>query len=652
MNSRKQGRKGQQQTLAFEPVDPTTIAAPSSSSSGLSPARIKLSSADHVQSSSPSKGPKALKLRKPGNAKKSERQSTLETSLGNATFTAPPMKHKKADAGGGDDQQPVAAMGRNFQARQRPAAPLSSFMRKSQTSNRRVVVLSDSDDDTSAEEGSGTVLGRDSRGPPKQEPFRPSAPPKRVFVADDNSANDSDSDMSLLSSKRNESKRTRDDDIQTPAKRRRLAKATATTPVSTQDDDDDDEQSSDDALNKPRRRLRSNRRISSPAYSASESTRPKTRKAHRSEKDKKRELLRRRKAGEKDLTIEDLTPTEDDEDDGGLYDTDSEHQALQVFDDESESEKADEAIAKPDKKSKKSKRKIMAESANQSFVEAANGVLEEDADSEDEAFIDDADDTIGVPDDALHLMPLEFTRASRKPLKAHFRDAIEWLIHRKINPAFERDNEVYTTAWRRLNDEVTGMAYSKFFSGAWRPDFMKALRARPYIEQVELGPSSLAIEFSNCQACGRSGHPASWSITFRGKPYDLKTLDEVESDSDEEDEDFDRDFDGNPIPPEDKEYPVGATCNIMAETAHGLLHWKVGLRDWTEDRLRIEHWLDADKVLQREKMKAKKCSKLADRIVQNWEEQGIIKNLFVEFKKNMEDARNLDMAKVSRHRRR
>lgn len=240
------------------------------------------------------------------------------------------------------------------------------------------------------------------------------------------------------------------------------------------------------------------------------------------------ELLRRRRAGEKDLTMEDLATSED-EDDGALYDTDEEYQALDVFDDESEHEEEAPAKKKSKKKSKEKAKK--PQSARQSSV-----LDDQDANSEDENFIDDEDDTMGVPDEALHLIPIEFTRASRKPLKDHFKDAVEWLVHRKINPGFDRDNEVYVTAWRRLSDEVTGLANSKFISSVWRPDFHKALKARPYIEQQEIGAGHLGTEFESCQACGRSGHPATWSIQFKGKPYDPKSLDEVESDSEDEDD--------------------------------------------------------------------------------------------------------------------
>lgn len=84
MASRKRGRKGQQQRLAFEPVDSTTDATASHGSpGGLSPARVKLASTSHVQSSSPlKKKQKALGSHKAGRVKKSGKQATLDASLG------------------------------------------------------------------------------------------------------------------------------------------------------------------------------------------------------------------------------------------------------------------------------------------------------------------------------------------------------------------------------------------------------------------------------------------------------------------------------------------------------------------------------------------------------------------------------------------
>lgn len=421
-------------------------------------------------------------------------------------------------------------------------------------------ILVDSDSESSVEEDGG-VGDSDGEGPLKQETPRRQTDRQRKIVAvssdsdDDEDANgnetrgnvassqslpnqaaaDDDSDDQPLVTPRSSMPRRKgfqpitlhdsdedeEDDIQSPAKRRKLGPRRAA-PVSPALDSDSStsspEESEDEAA--------SEKGSSSPPASTARSMRSKAPKRHRTEKEKRMELLRRRRAGEKDLTMEDLESSDENDEQGALYDTDSELEVLEVFDDESDPEPVPEAPTnkKGKKKAKKSKNKA-----------TPSEPLDVDADTDDEDFIDDEDDTIGVPDEALAQIPLEFTRASRKPLKAHFKDAIEWLVHRKINPAFDRDNEVYMTAWRRLSDEVTGLANSKFVSSVWKPDFYKALRARPYITQQELG-TGFATEFASCQACGRSGHPATWSISFHGKPYDNKSLDEVESDSDDEEE--------------------------------------------------------------------------------------------------------------------
>lgn len=338
-----------------------------------------------------------------------------------------------------------------------------------------------------------------------------------------------------------------EDNIPTTAKRRQLSRLSRAAPA-------ESESESEGLFGTPKPKgkgkakavskgkgNRKTTRDSSPPPSTARTMRSGARK-HRSVREKKMELLRRHKAGEKHLTIEDLDTSEDEDEKGGLYDTDPENEVLSVFDDDEESEK--EQIAAPTKAHKKALKKARKEAlkkATQRQRDREASVPDEDEEEEDIDFIDDDDDTLGVPDEALHLMPLEFTRSAIKPLKEHFKDAIAWLVHRRINPSFDKNDEVYVRAWRKLSDEITGLANSKYISSVWRPDFHKALKARPYIDQQELGIGSIAAEFESCQACGRSGHPATWSIRPWGKPYDPNTLDEVESDSEDEDEDDDED---------------------------------------------------------------------------------------------------------------
>ena len=92
-------------------------------------------------------------------------------------------------------------------------------------------------------------------------------------------------------------------------------------------------------------------------------------------------------------------------------------------------------------------------------------------------------------------------------LKDHFRDVVEWCVQYKINPGFaDKKHELYRMAWQKLDDEVGGLAQSKFLSSSWKRDFVMALRARP--EMVYTEERDRALVPKDCEACGRSGHPA------------------------------------------------------------------------------------------------------------------------------------------------
>lgn len=410
--------------------------------------------------------------------------------------------------------------------RQPPSPPPSSFMSKSHRAHHHVV---DSDSDTPVEED-GELDDTDGEGPLRPEitrrrlnrpAKRSNAPVIRLDDSDDEEPNvrssqslpnqaavSDDSDVPLVTPRSSARQKGRvvldedpdgdedeedDEDIQSPTKRRKFTRNTRrVSPVDSSDDGSDSQSSRSNRQTTP-----PSKKAASPQSSARK-MRSSARKPHRSDKEKRMELLRRRRAGEKDLTMSDLNTSEEDadEDQGALYDTDSDHQVLDVFDDESDAGPAEPAA--PAKKSKKAKKKQKRKASGEQGAEEDEGTA--DSEGNLEGFIDEDDDTIGVPDEVLYQMPLEFTRASRKPLKAHFKDAVEWLVHRRINPGFERDDEVYRTAWTRLNDEVIGLANSKWVSSSWRPDFYRLLRARPYIEQAELGYGHLGTDVEKCQA--------------------------------------------------------------------------------------------------------------------------------------------------------
>lgn len=170
-----------------------------------------------------------------------------------------------------------------------------------------------------------------------------------------------------------------------------------------------------------------------------------SRRRHRTEKEKKLELLKRRRAGEH---IEELTESEES---GSEDDSGSELQKLSEFEDEEEEE---EAVAKPKKPVQKNRQK-----------KAGTGSDEDQYDSD---FIeDDEDGNLGVPAHPLFDIPLQFTHAAHKPLKEHFKDAVEWMVHAKINPGFARDDPLYVQAFKKLDDEYGGYAKSKFVSTQW-----------------------------------------------------------------------------------------------------------------------------------------------------------------------------------------
>ncbi|KAI1504220.1 hypothetical protein F5X99DRAFT_372886 [Biscogniauxia marginata] len=411
-----------------------------------------------------------------------------------------------------------------------------------------------------------------------------------------------------------------DSDVVSPTKRRKMSHAPSSSAKSQKNDDASDTDSIQPIT--PGRLKRPNQTASSP-------TKQSRHKGHRSEKQKKMELLRRRRAGEKIDKLTSSESSDDDKEPRGLFDTDSENEfeVLKQFDDDEEPEEAEKVSAQ--KKSARKKRK----------EKEANDNSDDDLDD----FVTDDDDApIGAP--AYLDIPLEFTSQAHKPLKDQFPYAVEWLVHNRINPAFERKDAVYSNAWRKLDDEVHGLASSKFTSSAWKPEFYRALKGRPGMETYELPPGSTERISNTCEACGRSGHPASWRVVFEGQPYYKDTLAEVESDSDSHTDDGDDaasvDTQGMELPPTTKEWYVGAVCCSNAETAHRLIHWKHALKSWVEERLEDEGWMAAGRLRERERMKARRRARLANAIVDGWRDQGTVAALYGDFKKNLEEARN------------
>lgn len=189
----------------------------------------------------------------------------------------------------------------------------------------------------------------------------------------------------------------------------------------------------------------------------------------------------------------------------------------------------------------------------------AEPALPEDLDQYDADFVlEDDEGELGVPADEIEV-PFEFTRHRYKRLKDHFRDVVEWMVHNKINPTFRRDDAVYEMAFRKVKDEVTGLAGSQFVSSVWNKGFIGSLKARPRIVVL---PYPIT-EGHPCDACNRSKHPASYDIRFDGPPYSQETLESIvedDSSDDQASDSMDRenvDCEGNMIPNENTHFYLG-----------------------------------------------------------------------------------------------
>lgn len=183
-------------------------------------------------------------------------------------------------------------------------------------------------------------------------------------------------------------------------------------------------------------------------------------------------------------------------------------------------------------------------------------VANEDLDKDDEEFVlADEDGELGVPTGSDDI-PLEFTRHAYKQPKDYFQDAVEWMVHNQLNPAFPRTGNRFSFAFGKLENEVKGRAGSQLVSSAWNANFRRAVMARPHIE-VTLR----SCDGYSCDACNRSGHPATSEVKFYGKAYSMDTLEPlVDEDSGEEqqsDDDRERDRDGNILPDEGTRYLLG-----------------------------------------------------------------------------------------------
>lgn len=666
-------RKKKQTHLGFEPIDLTSDASPQHPNSSLSPARVTYLKegpnsdyrkrggifAKDVDLGTPLRAFRERQLQESRGEKRNgklsfekiergERGEIRDLSLGRDMDggddstddgVTSSVRRKKGVRSSGGSAKNLGFMGRHSTPTKQP----SSGSKHSVSDKRRQgkAIQISSDEETSDEEqpilptprrtqqltSSSKLLSSDS----EEEdivPLRSSQRPRKALVVPDeeDEAEEELPDVSRLKAHSSQpSKRARDASdeeedsdepvISSPAKRRRVTQPGSTSRMENKNGKARPAENSDSPTT-PSRLLRQ-----------------KQPKRHRTDKEKMMELLKRKRAGEK---IDKLTSSEesDDNGEGGIYDTDEEYQALSQFDDEEEEETAS----------------VNEERLRQS-VRAQN------RDNYDDDFVVDDDGELGAPL-GLHDIPLEFTHQAHKPQREHFKDCVEWMVQRKvssstvelqaitgcanhhqINPGFPSDDPIYTLAFRKLDDEVRGLANSKFTSSIWKEDFTRALWARPEFMQSE----HRSMDENHCGACGRN-HPTSFIIQFSGSPYSTETLEEVDQDSSESSDSDnsadDIDDQGRKILSADKQWYVGSHCKANAETAHMLIHWKWALNSWVQQQLDDDGHSTPAKLAERDKWSTKKRGKYAIAIVDRWEANRVLKGIYRDFKNTLEEARN------------
>lgn len=185
------------------------------------------------------------------------------------------------------------------------------------------------------------------------------------------------------------------------------------------DDDDSDIVSSPMKRRRPATQLQDDEEEEEEEHEANDDEalpirKPELRKRrHRSDKEKKLELLKRKRAGE---NIEEVTDSSSDSDKPrvGIYDSDA-NSDLHVLSDFEDEESGIETT-------KAHKVKNATKSGRGKKVEKEKKKNENEYDSD--FVVDDEDGPLGVPVGLMDI-PLEFTHQAHKPLKEHFRDAVE-----------------------------------------------------------------------------------------------------------------------------------------------------------------------------------------------------------------------------------
>ena len=260
-----------------------------------------------------------------------------------------------------------------------------------------------------------------------------------------------------------------------------------------------------------------------------------------------------------------------------------------------------------------------------SNAELEHEEIEANLSDESEFIVEEDEGTLGAPVD----LPLEFSLQTMKP-KHLFRFVIEWMVQKKLNPGFQIDSDVYSIALLRLDNFARGMGSSKYTSSAWTARFLNSLKMRPNLIESRIVGSS--IFHDRCDACNRSGHPATFEVRFDGSTYNQSTLDDDEDETeDSEEEDSERERRRRVASP-NTTFFIGKFCMRNARVAHTLQHWRYHLNEWVVDYLTAEGHCTPSKLLERDRWSTRKRRKYADAVIEEMVGNGEIRSLYGNFK--------------------
>jgi hypothetical protein len=261
--------------------------------------------------------------------------------------------------------------------------------------------------------------------------------------------------------------------------------------------------------------------------------------------------------------------------------------------------------------------------------------VETDLEAEDKVdeddFIEDDSGGINRPNSAI---PLEFTHWASAQPKELFPHIIEWLVKNKIAPAFSRNDDIYTLAFNRIDDQVRGHAGSRLISATWGAEFKHTILARPQIG-ISAAPGMDEDLIRHCDACNNMKRPARYEFVLSGDAYHKDSLEPVDND----DYEVDYDENGHELAEETRVFHLGSHCAANAQMGHKLSHWKFHLNEYVLMYLEEQGVLSAEAIVARDKLNHKKREREAETIIDNMDAVGKIQELWRDFKADLDNAR-------------